>query len=50
MRIDVTAEKVFPSGYWSCSAMVNGYLFRRVFGGYTKRQAVKLFRAAARAQ
>lgn len=46
-RKDVSAERAFPSGAWNVSAIVNGYLMRRTYFGYTKREAIDLFIAEA---
>lgn len=40
----MTATKLFPSGAWQISAMLNGYLVTRTYFGYTKREALKAFR------
>jgi hypothetical protein len=37
------------SGGWRISAIVGGYYVEQVYYYYTKREAVRLFRAAARA-
>lgn len=34
------------SGAWQIAAMVGGYRMSRAYYGYSKREAVKLFRAA----
>ena len=34
------------SGAWQVSAIVRGYLVTRTYYGYTKRDAVRLFRGA----
>lgn len=44
-RIQVTVTRLFPSGAVECTAMVNGYLVRRVYYGYSNRDAARLFRA-----
>lgn len=41
----MTTTKLFPSGAIEVSDIIGGYLVRRVYYGYTKREAVRLFRA-----
>ena len=41
----MTATKQFPSGAWTISDIVNGYLVSRTYYGYTKREAMAAFRA-----
>lgn len=38
----MTVEKL-PNGAWRVSDMVGGYRAERVFFGYTKREAMRLF-------
>ena len=45
MGMVLTAEKVFPSGAWRISGMVNGYRVSRVYYGFTKSAAIAEFRA-----
>ena len=45
-RMEVSAEKVAPSGGWRVSAIVGGYLRSVLYLGYTKRDAVRAFRAS----
>lgn len=40
----MTAERLFPSGAWRISSMIGGHLVSRVYFGYTKREAVAMFR------
>lgn len=40
----MTAERLFPSGAWRIFAMIGGHLVSRVYFGYTKREAVAMFR------
>jgi hypothetical protein len=44
----MTVEKLFPSGAWQISGVVEGegeqYLLSRTYYGYTKKEAVKLWR------
>lgn len=40
---DIHIERSFPSGGYWCAARVDGYLQRRFFIGYTKREALRLF-------
>jgi len=42
MTISIT--RLFPSGAWECSAIHDGRLIRKVFYGYSKREARKAFR------
>jgi hypothetical protein len=37
-------ERVFPSGAWRLSAMVDGYRVSEQFMGYTKRESMRIFR------
>jgi hypothetical protein len=39
----MTVTKLYPSGAWEVSAIVDGYLVRGVYFGYTKREAVAQF-------
>jgi hypothetical protein len=39
----MTTTKLYPSGAWEVSAIVDGYLVREVYFGYTKREAVAQF-------
>lgn len=41
----MTITKLFPSGALEVSAIINGYLVRRVYYGYSKREAARMFRA-----
>lgn len=41
----MTISKLFPSGAIEVSDIVNGYLVRRVYYGYSKRAAVSFFRS-----
>lgn len=41
----MTTERLFPSGDWLITDIINGYLVRRRYSGYTKREAEKLFKA-----
>lgn len=40
----MTIERIFPSGAWLVSAIVDGHLVTRIYYGHTKREAVSLFR------
>ncbi len=40
-----TLTKLFPSGAYEVSALVGGYLVRKVYYGYTKREALRQFKA-----
>jgi hypothetical protein len=48
----MTVEKLFPSGAWSISGVLEGesdhYFLNRVYYGYTKREAIKLWREQIR--
>ena len=37
-------RKLFPSGMWEVSAVIGGYLVRRRYQGYTKKEAFNLFK------
>ena len=41
----MTITKLFPSGAVEVSDIINGYLVRRIYYGYTKREAARMFRA-----
>ena len=41
----MSITKLFPSGALEVSAVVGGYLVRRVYFGYTRREAARAFRA-----
>lgn len=47
-RPTITAERIEPFGGWSISAIVGGssygYRLQRSYYGYTKREAVAMFR------
>lgn len=40
----MTIEKIFPSGGWIISAMVNGRYVKSRYFGYTKKQAIAMFK------
>jgi len=42
---DLSVYKNYGNGSWVVAAIVNGFLETRVFYGYTKRVACKMFRA-----
>jgi hypothetical protein len=48
----MTIEKIHPSGAWRVSGVVEGegdhYFLTRVYYGYTKREAVRLWREQVR--
>jgi hypothetical protein len=50
----ITVEKQFPSGYYVVSAMVSGHggmwLHTERYGGYNKRDSVRLFRESLKTQ
>lgn len=39
----MTIEKTFQ-GAWKISAIINGYLVTRQYMGYTKKEAIRLFK------
>ena len=43
-RLDISVERVPHNGHVNVSAMVNGYRVRRTYIGYSKREAVAMFR------
>ena len=40
----MTVVKSFPQGFWTISDIINGYLVTRSYAGFTKREAIKLFK------
>jgi hypothetical protein len=40
---EVSTTRNAVNGSWECAAIVNGYRESRVYYGYTKREAVRLF-------
>lgn len=44
----MTTEKLFPSGAYRVSDVINGYLVQRVYYGYTKREAIAEFKRETR--
>ena len=44
MRFDLIAVKVFPSGAWLISTIYNNVRYQQQYIGYTKREALRLFR------
>ncbi len=40
----MTIERSFPSGGWKIYTMHKGYLVSRFYLGYTKREAIRLFK------
>jgi len=38
------ATKLFPSGAWEVSDIIDGYRVSWVYYGYTKREALAMFR------
>lgn len=40
----ITVSKVFPSGAWQVSTLVDGYRFARTYMGYTKKESIQLFK------
>jgi hypothetical protein len=48
----MTIEKLAPSGAWLISGVVEGegdhYFLKRSYWGYTKREAIRLWRAEIR--
>lgn len=47
-RIELTIERVHPSGAYRIAAIVGGYYVARVYMGYTRREAARRFRAELR--
>ena len=45
----MTTEKLFPSGMYCVSDVVGGRLIARRYMGYTKREAIALFKQEVRA-
>ena len=45
-RVTVTTERDPIRGTWKCSAIVKGHLAQMTYYGYTKREAIALFRAS----
>lgn len=45
----LTVERLHPSGAYRIAAIIGGYRVVRVFMGYTRREAVRRFRAELRA-
>lgn len=43
--MNVTATRIHHNGAWEVSAIIGGYLTRRVYYGYTKREAIRLFKS-----
>ena len=41
----MTVTKLNHSGAWQISALVNNYLVTRTYYGYTKREAMRLFKS-----
>ena len=41
--MSATIEKLFPSGMYLVSEVVNGQLIKYRYGGYTKREALRRF-------
>lgn len=44
----MTTERIFPSGAWRVSDIIDGYYVSRQYIGYTKREAERAFRAERR--
>jgi hypothetical protein len=42
-RDDLSVWRVEGSGAWEISAMVHGYRVSRVFYGYSKREAIRIY-------
>jgi hypothetical protein len=42
-RRDVSIDRVFPSGDWRVSALVDGHLVQKRYSGYRWREAIKMF-------
>lgn len=37
-------EKLFPSGAWECTDIVDGEYYRQTYYGYTKKEALTCFK------
>ena len=46
----MNVEKLFPSGAYSISDIINGQLVTRRYMGYTKREAIAQFKAETKAR
>jgi hypothetical protein len=46
--VTITTERN-PNGSWTCSTVVNGYREKRLYLGYTKKEAIYHFRAYLKA-
>lgn len=44
----LSVERLWPSGGYRVAAIVGGYYVERVYMGYTRREAVRRFRAELR--
>jgi hypothetical protein len=44
----MTVERMFPSGGYRIDDVVGGYLVTKWYYGYTKREAIKLFKEETR--
>jgi hypothetical protein len=44
----MTIERMFPSGGYRIDAVIDGYLVTKWYYGYTKREAIKLFKEQTR--
>jgi hypothetical protein len=44
----MTIERMFPSGGYRIDVVVDGYLVTKWYYGYTKREAIKLFKEQTR--
>ena len=40
----MTIERMFPSGAYRIDAVIDGYLVTKWYYGYTKREAIRLFK------
>ena len=48
--IDISASRHYPTGGWELCSLGTTYTIRRLFLGYTKREAIRIFRAYLRRQ
>jgi len=45
LRVNMTIEKVKHNGALIISDIIDGYLVSKTYYGYTKKEAIKLFRS-----
>jgi hypothetical protein len=42
--MNITSYKAYPSGAWVLSTIASGYYVTRTFYGYTKKEALEIFK------